>query len=109
MEEIYELFRKMYDEHFNREYVLTQAYIKASEDGLLTQEEKVKLAVFMANHPHAKYSMKMLKDSDSEEARKLMEQHEKAQNELLEMAKTEEGEDARGTEEKKEESSERNT
>ena len=59
------LFKENFNDHFNREMALLLGYVRACDDGLVTEEEKKKLAKFMMEHPHTKYTlMTLTKDTD---------------------------------------------
>jgi len=57
---VFEVFRRQFDDHFNRELVLCYGYAMACDKGLLTGKEMEELSLFMMNHPHAEYSLKIL-------------------------------------------------
>jgi hypothetical protein len=81
--EILDMFKKVFDEHFCREFAISLGYSKACQDGFLTENEAKEMADFMANHSHAKFSLKVFKERGGE-SEVLANQIEKAMKELKE-------------------------
>ena len=74
---VFEVFRRQFDDHFNRELVLCYGFAMACETKRLTKREIVELNLFMMNHPHAKYSLKLLDGQGVSETKALVKDVEK--------------------------------